>query len=188
MKQSTAVGIDIGTSQTRVVVCEAGAAAHMLPRVIGASIVPTRGLKHGYVVHKEDVIATLRQAIREAEADSNTRIRSASLSIGGVGLAAEYALGNAMATRADSIISKLDVDKAIADAETKVEIKNKIILHAFPVLFKVDGKELPTRPEGINGFKLEVKVLFITCFQQHLDDGGFGRCCQIRLTQLKLIP
>jgi cell division protein FtsA len=75
-----------------------------------------------------------------------------------------------MVTRADSYISKLDIDKAIADAEARLDLKNKSILHAFPIIFRVDGKELPTRPEGIQGFKLEVKVLFITCIQQHLDD------------------
>ncbi len=44
------------------------------------------------------------------------------------------------------------------------------MLHAFPVSFKIDGKEYPVRPEGISGLKLEVRTLFITCFAQHLDD------------------
>ncbi len=170
MKQSIAVGIDIGTSQTRVVVCEAETASHTLPRVIGASVVPTHGLRHGYIINKEEVVATLKRAVHEAQEDSGHRIRSASLAIGGIGLATEYAIGTAMVTRADSVISKLDVDKAIAEAELKLELKNKVILHAFPILFKVDGQELPTRPEGISGFKLEVNVLFITSFQQHVDD------------------
>ncbi len=170
MKQSIAVGIDIGTSLTRVVVCEHESTAANMPRVLAAGVRPSKGLRHGYVVNREEAVMSLKSAISDAENEYGSRIRSASLAIGGVGLASEYALGTAMVTRADSIISKLDIEKAIADAEAKVELKNKIILHAFPIAFKVDGVELPTRPEGITGFKLEVKVLFITCLQQHLDD------------------
>ncbi len=168
MRSSIAVGIDIGTSLTRVVVSEHSGDA--LPTVLGAGITATNGLRHGYVVNREEASYSLRAAVRAAETESGHRIRSASLCIGGVGLASEYTLGTAMVTRADSVISKLDIEKAIADAEAKVELKNKVILHAVPVLFKVDGKELPARPEGIQGFKLEVKVLFITVLQQHLDD------------------
>ena len=170
MKHQLAVGIDIGTSLTRVVVCEQEAVGTALPRVLGTSTTPTRGLRHGYIINRDEAVATLRQAIAEAEKESGQRIRSASLCIGGIGLGAEYGNGTAMVTRADSVISKLDIDKAISDAETKLDLKNKAILHAFPILFKVDDKELPARPEGIQGFKLDVKVLFITCFQQHLDD------------------
>ncbi len=170
MKQQIAVGIDIGTSFTRIVVCESEAQNDSLPRILGSSIVPTRGLRHGYILNKEEAVATVKKAVAEAEKECGQRIRSASIAIGGIGLSADYATGSSMTSRADSIISKLDIEKSIADAETKIELKNKVILHAFPVLFKVDGKELPTRPEGIQGFKLEVKVLFITCFQQHLDD------------------
>lgn len=170
MKQQIAVGIDIGTSLTRVIVCEQESVGGTLPRVLGTSTTPTRGLRHGYIINRDEAVATLRQAIADAERESGQRIRSASLCIGGIGLGAEYASGTAMVARADSIISKLDIEKGIADAETKIDLKNKAILHAFPILFKVDNKELPARPEGIQGFKLEVKVLFITCFQQHLDD------------------
>ncbi len=170
MKHSISVGIDIGTSQTRVVVCEAVAAHGSLPRALGASIVPTRGVRHGYIVDKAETVATLSRALHEAQEDSGHKIKHASLAIGGVGLSSEYALGASIVARADSVISKLDVDKAIADAESKVELKNKVILHAFPVLFRVDGKEIPARPEGVQGFKLEIKVLFITSFQQHIDD------------------
>ena len=168
MKHSISVGIDIGTSLTRVVVAEHESSD--VPRVLGASVVPSRGMRHGYVVSHSEAVASLQKAIADASRESGHRIRQASLAIGGVGLGAEYSVGTAMVTRADSVIGKLDIEKAIADAESRVDLKNKAILHAFPIAFRVDGVELPTRPEGIQGFKLEVNVLFITCLQQHLDD------------------
>lgn len=164
MKSPLAIGIDIGTSLTRVVVC------NEVSTIIGTGIAPTRGVRHGYIVSKTEATTSLIEAIKDAEKETGQRIKTASLALGGIGIAAEYALGSAVIARADSYIGKLDIEKAIADAETHLDLKNKSILHAFPVIFKVDGQELPTRPEGIQGFKLEVKVLFITCLQQHLDD------------------
>lgn len=167
MKQHTSVGIDIGTTLTRVVVVEHSKEG---ARIIGVGLTETHGMRHGYVVNKEEVTASLFKAVQMAEKESGIRIRRASIAIGGVGVGCEYVTGTANATRADGIIGKFDIEKAIADGETRLDNKNRAILHAFPMAFKVDDKELPTRPEGMFGSKVEVKTLFITCFQQHLDD------------------
>jgi cell division protein FtsA len=169
MKQQLTIGIDIGTSMTRVVACvEDGSGG--LPRIAASSSVESRGMRHGYVISREEVSAGLKQAVQEVEKEIGTKIKTAAIAIGGIGVTCEYTIGTAVASRADGIISKFDIEKAIQDAETHLDLKNKAILQAFPIMFKVDGKELPARPEGINGLKLEVRVLFITCFQQHLDD------------------
>jgi cell division protein FtsA len=169
MKQQLTIGIDIGTSMTRIVACtEDGTNA--LPKITASSSIETRGMRHGYITSREEVVVGLKRAVQEIEKEIGTKIKTAAIAIGGVGIMSEYALGTSVATRADGIIGKFDIDKAIQDAEAHVDLKNKSILHAFPILFKVDGQELPTRPEGITGIKLEVKVLFVTCFQQHLDD------------------
>jgi cell division protein FtsA len=169
MKQQLSIGIDIGTSMTRVVACVDDGSGG-LPRIAASSSVESHGMRHGYIVSREEVAASLKQAVQEVEKEIGTKIKTAAIAIGGVGITSEYTTGNAVASRADGIISKFDIEKAIQDAETQLDLKNKAILHAFPIVFKVDGKELPARPEGINGLKLEVRVLFITCYQQHLDD------------------
>ena len=168
MKQQITIGIDIGTSMTRVVACIDDNTG--LPKIAASSSVDTRGMRHGYITNREEVLLGLKRAVQEVEKEIGTRIKTAAIAIGGVGISSEYAIGMSIATRADGIISKFDIEKAIQDAETHIDLKNKTILHSFPILFKVDGRELPTRPEGITGVKLEVKTLFVTCFQQHLDD------------------
>ncbi len=170
MKQSLSVGIDIGSSMTRVVVTEYASPDGGHPRIVALGTAETRGVHHGYIINKDDATASLTVALREAERELGSRIKTAAISIGGIGLQSVYSNGSAITSRADGIISSLDIEKAIGDAEGQIDLKNKSILHAFPVLFKVDGKELPTRPDGIQGLRLEVKVLFITAFQQHLDD------------------
>lgn len=170
MKHQFSVGIDIGSASTRVVVSSAPISSDGLPQVIAYSSVETKGCKHGYIINHEDALTGLKKAIRDVEGQAGIKIKQANISIGGIGLSAEYATGTAVVSRADSIISKLDIEKAITEAEATLDLKNRAILHAYPVLFKIDNKEYPVRPEGIQGLKLEVKVLFIACFQQHLDD------------------
>lgn len=170
MKQQFSVGIDIGSATTRVVVSTAPATEGGLAQVMAYASTETKGCKHGYIINREDASNGLKRVIREAEGQAGIKIKQANISIGGVGLSAEYATGTAVVSRADSIISKLDIEKAINEAESTLDLKNRSILHAYPVLFKIDGKEYPVRPEGIQGLKLEVKVLFVACFQQHLDD------------------
>ncbi len=170
MKQNINVGIDIGTSITRVVVVGERLGEARLPTILGFGITETKGLRHGYIINRDDTLASLKRAIRDAENQSGIKIRQANIAIGGVGLDAEYAVGSSVVSRADGIISKFDIEKAISDCEAGLDLKNRSMLHAFPVSFKIDGKEYPVRPEGISGLKLEVRTLFITCFAQHLDD------------------
>ena len=168
MKQIITVGIDIGTSTTRVVVCVEEPQG--TSRIIGFGIAATAGVRHGYIVNRDDALISLRKALRDAEVQSGIKIRQATIAIGGVGLDAQYGVGTSIVSRADAIIGKVDIEKAISDAEASLDLKNRAMLHAYPVSFKIDGKEFPVRPEGISGLKLEVRTLFITCFQQHLDD------------------
>jgi cell division protein FtsA len=170
MKQTITVGIDIGTSLTRVVVCGERVGENNLPTILGFGISPTKGLRHGYIVNREDVLASLKKALRDAENQSGLKIKQANIAIGGVGIDAQYSVGSSVVSRADGIIGKFDIEKAISDSESGLDLKNRSMLHAFPVSFKIDGKEYPVRPEGISGLKLEVRTLFITCFAQHLDD------------------
>ena len=163
MKQQFSVGIDIGTSTTRVIISSGTS-------IIGVGTSVTSGMRHGYVSNREEVVASLKKAIQSVEREAKVKVRTASLVIGGVGIGCESATGTSVVSRADSVITKLDIEKAITDAEGQLELKNKTILHALPTKFNVDGKELPGRPDGVQGLKLEVQTLFVTCFSQHVDD------------------
>ena len=78
--------------------------------------------------------------------------------------------GSVMISRADSEVTDLDLDKAIAAAEERAELVNKRVIETVPLFYKLDGKEVYGNPIGMKGSKLEVKVLFVSCFEQHLND------------------
>ncbi|MFM2374303.1 MAG: hypothetical protein RLZZ234_298 [Candidatus Parcubacteria bacterium] len=174
MTESTVVGIDIGTYQVKVVVVRQPkrGTEKTLPQIIGTGYAESRGMRHGYIVNEQDVAKSVRQAVAEAEKASGTIVKRAYISVGGIGLDEIHSHGEIITSRADSIITEVDVAKALEDSEERVQdrIPNRKIIHAVPLTYTIDGEKVLGRPEGMHGTKLEIESLFITCFEQHLND------------------
>ncbi len=174
MARTISVGIDIGTYQTRVVVAESSREGEReLPKVIGVGFAESRGLRHGHILNQIDAIKSVKQAVAQASKAAGCPITRAIVSIGGIGLSCVVSSGTVVITRADSEITELDVSKAIETSRQEIPIshsQNRSILHTIPLSFKVDGRIILGKPEGLKGSKLEVKTLFVTCFENHIND------------------
>lgn len=174
MAEKTVVGIDVGTYQVKVVVVREPRKGekNALPQIIGTGFAESRGMRHGYIINEVDVVKSVRQAVAQAEQASGTLIRKAYVSIGGIGLDEIHSRGEVITSRADSEITQVDVDKALEDSEERIHdrIPNRKIIHSVPLSYTVDGEKVLGRPHGMRGTKLEVDSLFVTCFEQHLND------------------
>ena len=174
MSKSISVGIDIGTYQVKVVAAESNREGEReLPKVVGVGFAESRGLRHGYILNQNDAVKSVRQAVSQAAKAAGLPITRAVVSIGGIGLTSLTSSGTVVITRADSEVSELDVKKAIEASEEAIPSSlslNRKILHTIPLVFKVDGKAILGKPEGLKGSKLEVRTLFITCFEHHIND------------------
>ncbi len=159
----------MGSTTTRVVVGEF-IKGEKNPKIIGVGESETRGLRHGYIVDQNQAATSIRKAVGEAEKTSNIRIRRAFISVAGVSLRGETATGSVIVSKADGEVTSLDVEKALADCEESLNLINKKVIQEFPISYRLDGKEVLGRLEGMHGTKLEVKGLFITYSAQHLED------------------
>ncbi len=170
MNKRIITGIDIGTHTVRTVITEYVPGSG-LPRIIGIGKSESRGLRHGYIINIADAVKSVRTAVDEAEANAGTRIREAYLSVGGVGLEGTQTTGAAIISRADSLISESDVERAHRACETALQNSaNKRILHTIPINYSIDGKPIYGRPAGMKGLKLEARCLIVTSLDQHLND------------------
>lgn len=169
MIRNISVGIDIGTATTRVVVGEF-LKGEKNPKVIGVGESETKGLRHGYIFNISETTNSLKSAVALAEKTSGIKIRRAFISIGTPNLRSEMSTGEAIISKADGEVTNLDLKKALKESETNLNLNNKKIIHVFPISFKLDGKEILGRPEGMKGTKIEVKSLFITCSVSHWED------------------
>lgn len=174
MAERLITGIDIGTYQVKVVIVRMPRKneAKALPQIVGTGFSESRGLRHGYIINETDVIKGIRAAVSQAEKAAGVTVSRAFLSIGGIGLDEIHSRGEVITSRADSEITQPDIEKAMQDSEERIEdkIPNRKILHAIPLSFTIDGEKVMGRPHGMKGTKLEVEALFISCFEQHLND------------------
>lgn len=175
MSDRIIAGIDVGTYQVKVVVVKVAKkkdGGRSLPQIIGTGYAESRGLRNGYIINETDVVRSVRSAVMQAEKAAGVPIKRAYLSTGSVGVDELYSHGEVITSRADSEITQVDIDKAMQDAEERImeQIPNRRILHAIPLTFTVDNEKVLGRPHGMKGTKLEVDALFITTFEQHLND------------------
>jgi len=169
MIRNITVGIDVGSSVTRVVVGEF-LKGEKNPKIIGEGISETRGLRHGYVVDSLLATVSVKNAVSMAEKSSGVKIKRAFVAFGGVSLRGENSSGSTIISKADGEVTTLDINKAQEDAEENLNLNNKKIIQTYLISFRLDGKEVLGRLEGMRGTKLEIKALFVTCSIQHFDD------------------
>ncbi|MEK7080901.1 MAG: cell division protein FtsA [Patescibacteria group bacterium] len=169
MIRNISIGIDVGSSMTRVVVGEF-LKGEKNPRIIGIGESATLGLRHGYVVNSTLAAVSVKNAVAMAEKTSGIKIKRAFVSLSGTTLRGEMSSGSTIISKADGEVTSLDANKALQDCEDNLSLSNKKIIHIYPISFRLDGKEVLGRLEGMRGTKLEAKALFVTYSIQHLED------------------
>ncbi|MFH1178347.1 MAG: cell division protein FtsA [bacterium] len=174
MSRRIATGIDIGTYQIKIVVVEEtsdkrGGVRQL--RILGTGLAESKGLRHGYIVNKDEVSACILKAKQQAEASAKVPIRAGFLAVGGISLDETRATGSVIISRADQEITMLDLEKAgkaARDAATPGFL-NRHVLHSIPLEYRIDGVKVLGDPLGMKGVHIEVDYLFVTCLAQHED-------------------
>ncbi len=174
MLRSIITGIDIGTHHIKVVISQGDEKNDKgFPKVMGIGMAEAKGLRHGYIVNLDDVKNSIRQAVAEAEKRAQVKVKKAFVGIGGIGLGSVTSTSSTIISRADSEITSLDMKKVQEQCEKDIppnSILNKKIIHSIPLHYKLDGKIALGKPEGMKASKFEVKMLYITCLEHHLND------------------
>ena len=169
MRKNIVTGVDVGTHSIRAVIAEISPKTGA-PQIIGTGSTESRGLRSGYVVNSQETANSIHAAIALAEEQAGVSVKSIFLSIGGISLESIVNTDSIMVSRADGEITDLDIEKVISATEEKANLINKQVIETIPLSFKIDGKDIYGRPVGMKGTKLEAKVLFVTCLEQHTTD------------------
>ncbi|PJA00785.1 cell division protein FtsA [Candidatus Kaiserbacteria bacterium CG_4_10_14_0_2_um_filter_50_16] len=171
MKRRIATGIDIGTYQVKMVVVEelSDKRRGRQLRILGTGLAESKGLRHGYIINKEEVSASIREAKRQVESVARIPLRAGFLAVGGISLDEAHATGFTIISRADQEITTLDLEKAGRSAREAAApgFLNRHVLHSIPIEYRIDGAKVLGDPFGMKGVRLEVDYLFVTCLAQH---------------------
>lgn len=174
MTRQIIVGIDIGTSEVRVVIAEGLLGReHTVVKIIGTGSSESRGVYRGYITNTAEAAKSIKIAVLKAEKIANVKVKRAYVSFGGIGLGSVVTNGSVIITRADLEITEKDLSLALEAAETAIPsaiLINKKIINTVPIEYKIDDKAVWGQALGLKGQKLGVKTLFITCLEHHLAD------------------
>jgi len=171
-RQQIVAGIDIGTHYVKVIVSEKIDGTDK-PKILGYGIAPSRGVRHGYIIHHSDTVKSIKQALKQAEKKSGHEIDEVFLAVGGVGLNSTIIQGHTIVTRADGEVTDLDVERVIQESQESIPdtiSTNRKVIHAIPLEFIIDGEQVLGQPVGLHANKLSVKTLFVTYLEHHLND------------------
>ena len=130
--------------------------------VIGASEVPSSGLRRGVIVDIEEAVSSISQSLERAERMTGVPIDRANISVSGNHITSQQSHGVIAVSRADGEISEHDIVRVI-DASQAISIpNNREVLHVFPKTFTLDGQTGIKDPLGMSGIRLEVETIIVT--------------------------
>lgn len=166
-KGNIITGLDIGTSNTRVVVASYKEGEEK-PKIIGVGEAPSSGMRKGVVVDIDEVTESIKKAIEQASLSSGLSIDRVYLSIGGNHISVRENKGLVAVSRADQEVSEEDISRVIDSASAISLPPNREIIHVIPKTFKLDNEEDIQDPLGMTGARLEVDTIIIDGLAPHI--------------------
>ncbi|MGD0525374.1 MAG: cell division protein FtsA [Polyangiaceae bacterium] len=152
------VGLDIGTTKVCAVVAEVDAADGIT--ILGAGIVPCRGLRKGIVANIDWTVRSIKDAIESAQTMAGVEIRTIYAGIGGSHVRSSGSDG--VAAIAGGEVTHNDVERVLEGARAIPVDADRQILHVLPREYMVDSQDGIRDPIGMAGVRLGVKVNLVT--------------------------
>ncbi|MDR3451690.1 MAG: cell division protein FtsA [Rhodoferax sp.] len=151
------VGLDIGTAKVMVVVAEVLPGGEL--KLAGLGVAHSNGLKRGVVVNIDATVASIQQALREAELMADCKITRVYTGITGSHIRGMNSSG--MVAVKDKEVTPADVARVMETAKAINISSDQRLLLVEPQEFVIDGQEVK-EPIGMSGIRLEAKIHIVT--------------------------
>jgi len=178
------VGLDIGTAKIMVVVGEVLAGGDL--KLAGLGVAPSNGLKRGAVVNIDATVASIQQALKEAELMADCKIGRVYTGITGSHIRGINSSG--MVPIRDKEVTPADVARVVEAAKAINISSDQRLLLVEPQEFVIDGQDV-REPVGMSGMRLDAKVHIVTGAQSAAEN--IIKCvrrCGLEVDQLMLNP
>jgi cell division protein FtsA len=178
------VGLDIGTAKVMAVVAEVMPGGEL--KLAGLGIAPSNGLKRGVVVNIDATVASIQQALKEAELMADCKITRVYTGITGSHIRGINSSG--MVAVKDREVTQADVARVVETAKAINISTDQRLLLVEPQEFIIDGQAV-LDPIGMSGIRLEAKVHIVTGAQTAAEN--IIKCvrrCGLEVEQLMLNP
>ncbi len=154
------MGLDIGSSWVRAVICTVGSDGNIMVDSICER--PSEGIRQGVIVNIEQTIKTITSVISEAELQAGANISSLIIGVGGNHIEGIPSQGVVGINAKDQEINREDIYRSLEVARAFELPLEREILHTLVQEFRVDGRGGIKDPIDMLGHRLESKVLIVT--------------------------
>ena len=169
MKENIIAGLDIGSTEIRLVVGQkANDGGGEKLQIIGAVSVPAQGIAKGTVNSIEDVTTAISACLEKAERLVGLPITRVWVGINCPQIKCEKSRGVVAIGKSDGEVNAEDVDRAIEAARALSVPPNYEIIHVIPIRFSIDNQEDIKDPIGMTGVRLEVETLIVQVLSSHV--------------------
>jgi cell division protein FtsA len=146
--------LDIGSSKVSALIAEPSDNGEI--KILGTGQRESRGVRRGFVADMERTEATIREAVEQAERIAGINVDDAYVGYSAAGLAStvasvEVEIGGAR-------IEQHDIDQLLSVGKESIDPQGKMILHAMPALYTLDGLQGVKKPIGLHADKLAVDI------------------------------
>ena len=152
--QPLITALDIGSSKVSALIVAPDAEGRL--RVLGSGQRESRGVKRGYVTDVDGSEVAVREAVESAERMSGVTIDDVWASFGAGGLTSDIA--NVEVDLGGHQIEQSDIAELLRHGRTAIDRGDRVVLHAHPALYTIDGVEGVRQPIGLHAERLGVDI------------------------------
>src|SRR4029450_7985736 len=152
--QPLITALDIGSSKVSALIVAPDEEGRL--RVLGSGQRESRGVKRGHVADVDASEVAVREAVESAERMSGVTIDDVWASFGAGGLTSDIA--NVEVELGGHQIGKSDLTELLRHGRSAIDRGDRVVLHAHPALYTLDGVEGVKQPIGLHAQRLGVDI------------------------------
>lgn len=146
--------LDIGSAKICALIAEPGEDGEL--KILGTGQRESRGVRRGFIADMERAEATIREAVEQAERIAGTNIEDVFVGLSAGGLVSTVA--SVELEIGGRRIEKEDIDQLFAVGRGSIDPDGRMILHALPALYTLDGLQGVKKPLGLHAARLAVDI------------------------------
>ncbi|MBV1918648.1 MAG: cell division protein FtsA [Sphingomonadaceae bacterium] len=146
--------VNIGSFRISAIVAGLSETGDMI--VLGSGHRASQGIKRGYVTDMRDATHAIRDAVERAEKMANTSVSKVWIGCSGAGLTSQVA--KVEIDIGGRRIEREDVDHLLVSARDVIQPDGRMVLHAQPAHYTLDGAHGVADPAGLHAERLGVDI------------------------------
>ena len=154
------VGLDIGTTKISVMIGRKNQYGKL--DILGLGRAVSLGVSRGIVANIDKTVASIKEAVAEAEQKSGVDINNVFVGIAGQHIKSLQHRGEIVRDNTDVEINKEDIEKLKSNMFKLITIPGEEIIHVIPQEYTVDGEDGIQDPKGMSGIELAANFHVIT--------------------------